>query len=210
MMNEIFRSIQFEGALSGTPALFIRFQGCNLHCPYCDTLYAREGKGWPLNGAGLVNVIEKSDPLKLIVFTGGEPTIQPLVDEFLLPFSESLKKTDHIFAVETNGTRYNVIKHVRGALPRTWITFSPKVLENWKETYAPMWALADEIKVVHESLPDDLLEHIEEEHNERGVPIFLQPMEQGGKIDWEPVTTFVQENPQWRMSFQTHKILGLP
>jgi organic radical activating enzyme len=203
-INEIFRGIQFEGALCGTPALFIRFHGCNLHCDFCDTQYAREGKGWPLDGEGLERVIEQSAPLKTVILTGGEPTIQPLVEELIPVISEEI-----FICVETNGTRPDVIKALSATPTFAWITFSPKAIKDAEEIYEPMWALASEIKVIYGSLSETLLARAVKEGENRGVPLFIQPMEREGVIDWEPVIQFVGEHPEWRMSFQIHKMLGL-
>jgi organic radical activating enzyme len=203
-INEIFSGIQFEGALCGTPALFIRFHGCNLHCPFCDTQYAREGKGWPLDGEGLARVIEQSAPLKTVILTGGEPTIQPLVEELIPLISE-----EFFICVETNGTRPNIVKALCAAPTDAWITFSPKAIKDAEEIYAPMWSLASEIKVIFGTLNETLLAYAVKEGETRGVPLFMQPMEHEGAIDWEPVIQFVGEHPEWRMSFQLHKMLGL-
>lgn len=204
-INEIFSGIQFEGALCGTPALFIRFHGCNLHCLFCDTQYAREGKGWPLDGEGLGLVIEKGTPLKTVILTGGEPTIQPLVEELIPVISEEI-----FICVETNGTRPDVVKALCEVLGgNAWITFSPKAIKDAEEIYEPMWALASEIKVVYGSLSETLLARAVKEGETRKVPLFMQPMEREGVINWESVRQFVGEHPEWRMSFQLHKMLGL-
>jgi organic radical activating enzyme len=202
-LSEIFRGIQFEGARCGTPALFIRFHGCDLQCPFCDTLYAREGKGWPLDGEGLAQIIKQSAPLKTVVLTGGEPTIQPLVTELASLLSEKLT-----VCIETNGTRPDVIKDLCEIIPDLWITFSPKSFKDAEKIYEPMWELANEIKVIYGSLSETLLARAAEE-GEKGTLLFMQPMEREGVIEWEPVVQFVGEYPEWRMSFQIHKMLGL-
>jgi len=205
-ISEIFESIQFEGVLCGTPALFVRFQGCNLQCPWCDTEYARAERGYPISGEGLAKIITESDPLRVTVFTGGEPTLQPIVEELfpvLHPPSEKL------YAFETNGTKPAYVRAIRDAHASAFITFSPKPLKKWEETYAPMWELASEIKIVYDSVPDAIIARAEEEQQKRQITIFMQPMTYEDGIDWETAVRFVQEHPTWRLSTQTHKLLGL-
>jgi len=166
----------------------------------CDTQYAREGKGWPLDGGGLARIVAESVPLKTVILTGGEPTLQPLVEE-LVP----LLPAEPFICIETNGTRPSVIKALRELIPDLWVTFSPKAIKDAEKIYAPMWELASEIKVIFGSLDEAFLVRATGERK----PLFMQPMERDGTIDWEPVVQFVGEHPEWRMSFQTHKILGL-
>ena len=77
-INEIFYSLQGEGAFTGTPSIFIRFSGCNLKCDFCDTIHQ------PYKEMTMKEIIEeiKKYPAKHIVLTGGEPTMQ-VTDEFL-------------------------------------------------------------------------------------------------------------------------------
>ena len=101
---EIFESIQGEGDYQGTPALFIRLQGCNLRCKWCDTKYAR----WSQNFKHMTveEVVERIKEYKgeFVVFTGGEPLLQM---EEVLKVCSSLFEYDpysYLFMLETNGT----------------------------------------------------------------------------------------------------------
>ena len=113
-INEIFYSLQGEGHWTGTPAVFIRFSGCNLHCGFCDT---EHNSGQELSVDEIISEASKY-PTQHIIFTGGEPTMQltrPLVDRL-----HQLGKYLHI---ETNGTL-----PLPDGLDKTidWITVSPK------------------------------------------------------------------------------------
>ncbi|MDD1756572.1 MAG: radical SAM protein [Methanomassiliicoccales archaeon] len=95
---EIFRSLQGEGVLIGTPTVFIRLQGCNLHCEWCDTGYAREG-GKEMSVEQIVHEVEGLKT-QFVCLTGGEPLLQK--DSIRL-MNKLLEKLYHI-TLETNGS----------------------------------------------------------------------------------------------------------
>ena len=94
-INEIFYSLQGEGFHTGTPALFIRFSGCNLKCSFCDTKH-EEGE-W-MSDEDIV-AKAKECPAKMVVLTGGEPSLW--IDE---AFVEKLHQAGKYVCIETNGT----------------------------------------------------------------------------------------------------------
>ncbi|MDE5658069.1 MAG: 7-carboxy-7-deazaguanine synthase QueE, partial [Muribaculaceae bacterium] len=94
-INEIFYSLQGEGHWTGTPAVFIRFSGCNLHCDFCDT---EHNSGQELSVDEIISEASKYPTLH-IIFTGGEPTLQ--LTRSLVDRLHQLGKYLHI---ETNGT----------------------------------------------------------------------------------------------------------
>jgi 7-carboxy-7-deazaguanine synthase len=100
-INEIFHSIQGEGVNAGLPAIFIRFQGCNLSCPWCDTAHAI-AKGSGENLLSIENIIEQISGFNCqhVVITGGEPTAQMAE---LLELVAALRKQDYSLELETNG-----------------------------------------------------------------------------------------------------------
>lgn len=125
-INEIFYSLQGEGFHTGTPALFIRFSGCNLKCSFCDTKH-EEGE-W-MSDEDIV-AKAKECPAKMVVLTGGEPSLW--IDE---AFVEKLHQAGKYVCIETNGTH---------PIPDSvdWITCSPKG--------APVvLTRIDEVKVVY-------------------------------------------------------------
>ena len=81
-INEIFYSLQGEGRNTGRAAVFVRFSGCNLKCPFCDTLFSSYRE---MSNDDIVEAI-KQYPARLVILTGGEPTLQvdkPFVDLLL-------------------------------------------------------------------------------------------------------------------------------
>ena len=116
-VNEMFYSLQGEGARQGEASIFIRLSGCNLKCDYCDTDYA-EGKEMNLEQ---ILIAIQSYPCQWIIWTGGEPTLQ-LSDEVLLFF----KQQGYRQAIESDGHR-----KLSGLLDYTVV--SPKGLDT---TYA--------------------------------------------------------------------------
>lgn len=109
-INEIFYSLQGEGYHSGTPAVFIRFSGCNLKCSFCDT---KHEEGTYMSDNEIIEAVS-SFPANTVILTGGEPSLQ--IDDALI---ELLHKAGKYICIETNGTH---------PLPSgiDWITCSPK------------------------------------------------------------------------------------
>ena len=126
-INEIFYSLQGEGFHTGTPAVFVRFSGCNLKCPFCDT---RHETGTLMTDEQILEEVQKY-PARMVILTGGEPSL--FVDEDLV---RSLHQAGKYVSIETNGTH---------ALPDTldWVTCSPK------EGGQVVLERIDEVKVVY-------------------------------------------------------------
>ncbi len=99
---EIFNSVQGEGALTGTPSVFVRTSGCNLRCSYCDTPYASwQPDGEDLSVDEILGVVLKS-AARHVVLTGGEP----MLFSELVPLCEELQRREHHITIETAGTLY--------------------------------------------------------------------------------------------------------
>jgi organic radical activating enzyme len=126
-INEIFYSLQGEGVHTGTPAIFVRFSGCNLCCPFCDTQHEQ---GTAMSLEEILRAVGKF-PCPTVVLTGGEPGLW--VDEHLVDELHRLGKT---VCIETNGTC---------ELPANidWVTCSPK------EHGTLRVKRVDEVKVVY-------------------------------------------------------------
>ena len=111
-VTEIFKSIQGESTLSGTPCVFIRLTGCNLRCGYCDTTYAYEGGDW----LSIDDILSKIDDYNcdLVEITGGEPLLQ----DGVYPLIRTLLETGKLVLIETNGSvdieRTQALKQVQG------------------------------------------------------------------------------------------------
>ena len=105
-VHSIFYTIQGEGPFTGRPALFVRLQGCNLRCTWCDTEYTDTSNihsgDWPEDSlvARITSLIEETcAPNTIVVITGGEPMAQPIG-----PLVKSLALSDYTVQIETNGT----------------------------------------------------------------------------------------------------------
>lgn len=187
-INEIFYSVQAEGTNSGQAAVFVRFSGCNLQCPFCDTNH----EPYMLMTAEEINAeINRLATNKsvLVVFTGGEPLMQ-------LDSSEELAK-GYRRAIESNGMF--PVPNWWGV--DDWLTISPKTKLTMEQL-----SQADEVKILHNLLSEEYIKEIEDKVKAR---LFVQPIERDGKFNIEPVVQFVQQNPKWTISIQWHKLTGV-
>ena len=188
----------------GIPAVFVRFSGCNLRCPWCDTEFT---ESTPMSAEEIVAEVQDlydipNERRKMVVLTGGEPGLQ--VDK---PLVEALHAAGFYICIETNGTR---------PLPDgiDWITCSPK-----QDTTLALKKV-NEVKVVFTGTydPEVWRGQLEAEH------WLLQPLRyngewlmQSGIDEWEddrndnlPETVrYILSHPFWRLSVQIHKIAGL-
>ncbi|GAY31382.1 7-carboxy-7-deazaguanine synthase [Bacteroidaceae bacterium] len=188
-INEIFYSLQGEGYYTGTPSVFVRFSGCNLRCPFCDTDHSSFKV---LNAEEIVEKV-KQYPATHVVLTGGEPSLF-ITTELL----DMLHAAGRFVAIETNGTH---------ALPIgiDWVTLSPKNL--FIDGGQPVIKVCDELKVIFtgdmiSTYPDILASYR-----------FLQPCDTGDIVEnariCKNAVAWCLENPEWRLSLQTHKILQI-
>ncbi len=208
-VKEIFYTLQGEGAQAGRPAVFIRFAGCNLwsglerdrataQCTFCDTDFVgTDGQnGGKYKCDELVNIAVDLWPQddmteSYIIFTGGEPCLQ--LDKALI---EALHEKGFELAIETNGTL---------AVPEgiDWICVSPK-------TIAPLvQAQGDELKLVYpqQHLSPATFEDLPFAH------FYLQPMDVEDTAhlqhNIQASVSYCLQHPQWQLSLQTHKIIGI-
>jgi 7-carboxy-7-deazaguanine synthase (Cx14CxxC type) len=213
-VKELFPTLQGEGAHAGRAAVFCRFSGCNLWsgreedrasavCQFCDTDFVGSdgiGGGKFNNAQELANAIEDSwksteagPQQRYVVFTGGEPLLQ--LDEDLIT---ALHQKGFELAIETNGT----IKIPKGV---DWVCVSPKAGSEL------IVLQANELKLVvpqagHDSL-EKLMSRFEKmDYRNR----FLQPMDGPNlKSNMELAVALCQKRPLWRLSIQSHKLIGI-
>lgn len=192
-INEIFHSLQGEGYHTGTPAVFVRFSGCNLHCVFCDTQH-QEGRMMSLSD--IIAEVNRYPHAPLVVLTGGEPSLFA-DDEFV----HALKTgTGLPVAIETNGTH---------ALPEgiDWVTLSPKEAFEGGGVVPCVLTRCDELKVVYCGQDLAQYDHIEAKHR------FLQPCYSDDpvrcKANLDACVEAVMKNPGWRLSLQVHRVLGI-
>ena len=201
-VNEIFVSLQGEGHFTGTPAIFLRLSGCNLQCPFCDTHHAAAA---PMSEDEIAARIASYAPHHVVI-TGGEPSLF-LTDSLI----SKLHARGKFVAVETNGT-HPLPQHV------DWITLSPKY-----PFFAPSTAAAaaaqiriprcHELKAIFTS-SEAFSAH---EATLRAIPAmhyYVQPChtpnDQQNKAIIADAVKWCINHPQWSLSLQTHKLLGIP
>lgn len=202
----MYYTLQGEGCQSGRPAIFLRFSGCNLWtgreedrhkaiCQFCDTnFWGTDGE----NGGKFQTaqeVVAMADNLypagckgKYVVCTGGEPMLQ--LDKALV---DAFHEHDFEVGIETNGT-------IKIDLPLDWICVSPK------ENTEILQRSGDEIKIVYPQGgmdPQDW-ESLDFTH------FYLSPMDDENTADnIRTCIDYCLENPHWKLSLQTHKILDI-
>jgi 7-carboxy-7-deazaguanine synthase (Cx14CxxC type) len=206
-VKEIFYTLQGEGAQAGRPAVFCRFAGCNLWsgreqdradavCTFCDTDFVGTGPdgGKFEDAAALAQTCRKawrgnSGTPPFVVLTGGEPMLQ--VDDALI---DALHAAGFEIAIETNGT----LPVPRGI---DWICVSPKA------GAALVQRSGDELKLVY---PQADIEPAQLEDLDFGH-FLLQPMDEGDDSpeNLKAAVAYCLAHPKWRLSLQTHKLLGL-
>ena len=202
-INQIFYSLQGEGANTGRAAVFVRFAGCNLRCPFCDTEF---DSYFTCDADYIVTEVQAHcidhgarENLPMVVLTGGEPTLQ--VDE---AFVDLLHRHNFEVAMESNGTR---------PAPQNldWLTVSPKNPGGgWRVEGGRR--LPDEVKVVfdEDTAPETYLPPPSTLHLQPSL--YLQPCDTGdaerNAIIIQRCIDYIKEHPEWRLSLQTHKLVG--
>ncbi len=209
-VKEIYFTLQGEGAQTGRPAVFLRFSGCNLWsgreqhreesvCRFCDTEFVGTdgpGGGKFDSAAALADAVQKAWPTAspnvspFVVCTGGEPLLQ--LDR---PAIDALHDAGFEIGVETNGT-----------LPAPegidWLCVSPKGTAKVVQT------TGDELKLVYPQVEREAQPGV---FSAMRFRVFsLQPLDNANRAaNTERAVRYCLDNPQWRLSLQTHKILGI-
>jgi 7-carboxy-7-deazaguanine synthase (Cx14CxxC type) len=209
-VKEIYYTLQGEGAQTGRPAVFLRFAGCNLWsgreqhrasavCRFCDTEFVGTdgpGGGKFASAGALAEAAIAAWPgtagehEKFVVCTGGEPLLQ--LDNELI---DALHRAGFVIAVETNGT-------IAAPAGIDWLCVSPKGTARLAQTRG------DELKLVYpqeenEARPEAFI-GLDFRH------FFLQPMDSPERrANTLAAVAYCLEHPQWKLSLQTHKVLGI-
>ena len=184
-VNEIFRSVQAEGFNAGRSAVFVRFSGCNLNCKFCDTNHSPYTEMTAAQINSRITELTRGDKNVLIVFTGGEPTMQLREDEVL--GGENPK------AIETNGI-------INAPSWIGWVT-------SWAKTKLPpsSYRRANEVKILYGFFDDEYVKSLIGIH----AMLFIQPLESCGQMNISDCIRFITANPQYRLSVQWHKLTGV-
>lgn len=206
-VKELFKTLQGEGAQAGRAAVFCRFTGCNLWsgreedreksiCQFCDTDFVGTngiGGGKFANAEILAQAIAATwgsgSQGRFVVFTGGEPLLQ--LDP---PLIETVHAAGFLIAVETNGT-------IEAPAGIDWICVSPKAGSELKQLRG------NELKLVYPQVdagPDQFKDLSFDHH-------WLQPMDGPRRLEnTAAIAAYCLEHPPWRLSLQTHKLIGIP
>jgi 7-carboxy-7-deazaguanine synthase len=207
VVKEIFKTLQGEGAQAGRAAVFCRFAGCNLWsgreedrstavCRFCDTDFVGNdgpGGGRFPTAASLADAIArawgKDCDGRFVVFTGGEPLLQ--LDSELI---DAVRSRGFFTAIETNGT-------LEAPAALDWICVSPKAGTSIRQT------AGQELKLVfpQAGVSPEQFERLDFKN------FFLQPMD-GPEVarNTELAIQYCLAHPKWRISLQTHKLMGIP
>ncbi len=208
-VKEIFLTLQGEGAQAGRRAVFLRFAGCNLWtgreedranaiCQFCDTDFVgMDGEnGGRYDAAGLADKAASlwGDTLagRYVVLTGGEPMLQ--IDDAII---DALHACGFMIAVESNGT-------IAAHPGIDWLCISPKAAAD------TIQHSGDELKLVWPQAGSEvgIMEKWDFQH------VLVQPLDCGSDsangAALQAAIDFVHSRPNWRLSLQNHKILGLP
>jgi len=207
-VKEMHYTLQGEGAQTGRAAVFCRFSGCNLwsglerdrataQCQFCDTDFVGtdgSGGGSFASAADLALKIASYWPKDsrghpYVVFTGGEPLLQ--LDDDLI--------------TALHGQRFDIAIETNGTLPVPpgvdWVCVSPKY------GVEQVQCSGDELKIVHPQVGFDPRDLEVQNFTHR----FVQPMDGPDYQDnLKTCVEFCRDNPAWRLSLQTHKVLGIP
>ena len=205
-VKELFLTLQGEGFHAGRRAVFVRFAGCNLWsgreedrasaiCRFCDTDFVGldgDGGGRFADAAALTAAVVQAwgpgPERRFVVLTGGEPMLQ--VDDALV---HALHAAGFAIAIESNGTL-----PVHPGID--WVCISPKAGSEVVQR------TGDELKLVWPQPGTDVaeIERWDFRH------FLVQPLDDvAGRANWDAATAFAMERPKWRLSLQTHKLLGL-
>ena len=226
-VKHIFRTVQGEGHWMGRPAVFVRFVGCNVwsgyeadrerdaarsgaQCPlWCDTDFTKEGSATYTASALVQAMRDEGGPIDFCVLTGGEPLLQADA-----PLMEALHDAGYVVAVETNGTQ-SIADHFTTedgtTHPPDWVVCSPKHSE---DDLVLEWF--DELKVVVPDYPPADYQQFATRARAhtlagRRAPLLWVQPEDGPRLDkaQEQAVAWALEHPAWRVSTQTHKVLGV-
>ncbi len=188
-LAEIFYSIQGEGAYTGTPAVFVRLAGCNLACDFCDTDYSLK---FFANVPDVVaRVREIGGDCPMVILTGGEP----LAQRETLQLIDALREDGRRVHIESNGTIFTELP------PDVWLCVSPK-----ERVDARMAQRANEVKLIVDGrVPEEWLDLFAEKPS-----VLLQP--EGNKAaNVQLALDYAKSHPsRFRLSLQTHKLIGVP
>ncbi|WP_304238326.1 7-carboxy-7-deazaguanine synthase QueE [Jiulongibacter sediminis] len=192
---ESFYTIQGEGFHTGKAAYFIRLGGCDVGCVWCDVKESWNAEDHPFQTLEEIVAGAEEHMGKMVVITGGEPLMYDMG-----PLTSALKSRGFQTNIETSG-----------AYPMTgewdWVCFSPK---KFKEAHKSIFPLADELKVIIFNKSDFKFAEKYAALVSKNCQLMLQPEWDKQEQMLPLIIDYVKENPQWKISLQTHKWMGVP
>ncbi|GAB2621061.1 7-carboxy-7-deazaguanine synthase QueE [Emticicia sediminis] len=192
---EAFYTLQGEGFHAGRAAYFIRLGGCDVGCVWCDVKESWDASIHPQFTVGQIVDEAKQFKGRLAVITGGEPLMYDLGE-----LTEALKEAGFQTNIETSGA-HPMSGHW------DWVCFSPK---KFKEAHPSIFEQANELKVIVYNKSDFKFAEKYAKLVNKNCQLLLQP-EWSKKDTMQPlIVDYIKENPEWRISLQTHKYLDIP
>jgi organic radical activating enzyme len=191
---EAFYSIQGEGFYQGYAAYFLRLGGCDVGCVWCDVKERWDAKKHAKWSTEYMLEIIKNDPTQMVVVTGGEPLMHDCTE-----LTHDLKEEGYQLHIETSGAY-----PISGEWD--WICVSPK---KFKAPLPEVLKKANELKVIIYHRSDfDWAEQFAKEVNP-DCKLFLQPEWSKSKEMMPQIVQYIQTHPQWVLSLQIHKYMGV-
>jgi 7-carboxy-7-deazaguanine synthase len=191
---EYFYSIQGEGVYAGQPAFFIRLGGCDVGCVWCDVKDSWDADKHPKKSIDFLLAEAQKHPSRILILTGGEPAMYDLTQITL-----AFKNAGFRVHIETSGA-YELIGDF------DWVTFSPK---KFKAPIASAASQADELKVVVFNKSDIAWAEEHRKMVQSTCKLYLQPEWDKREVTEKIIFDYVLQNPNWFVSLQTHKYLGV-
>lgn len=192
---EHFYTLQGEGAFAGQAAYFIRLGGCDVGCVWCDVKESWDAAAHPLMSLAEIVSAAQKYPGRIVVVTGGEPTMHNLK-----PLTDALHQAAFRTHIETAASN-----NLSGDWD--WVTLSPK---KFKAPLTENMCYADELKIIVFNKSDFKWAEEHAAQVKSDCKLYLQS-EWDKREEMSPlIIDFIQQNPRWQLSMQTHKYLNIP
>jgi 7-carboxy-7-deazaguanine synthase len=194
-LMEAFYTIQGEGFHAGRAAYFIRLGGCDVGCHWCDVKESWDAAIHPKTSIEQIVEAAAAQPARLAVITGGEPLMYDLTT-----LTATLQEAGFETNIETSG-----VYAITGCWD--WVCFSPK---KFKKPHNSIYASANELKVIVCNKSDFEFAESHAALVSEHCILLLQP-EWSKATEMTPlIVDYIKQNPQWRISLQTHKYMQIP
>lgn len=192
---ESFYTLQGEGFHQGKAAYFIRLAGCDVGCVWCDVKESWDKELYPEQGIDKIVTNAKKYPGRLVVITGGEPTLYNLED-----LTKYLQAEGFSTNIETSGSH-----PLTGSW--NWVCLSPK---KFKAPIDGFPELANELKIIVFNKSDFAWAEKYAALVSPACKLYLQPEWSKAAIITPSIVDYIKENPKWELSLQLHKYINVP